>query len=81
MKEMIERTGAIEKLRREFESSVDINIDTINGLYEIIDVLIEQIQNLQKDVQSLADVFVSKAENTKIKVDNLNAIPNKDFYI
>ena len=78
---MIERTGAIEKLRRELESSVDINIDTINGLYEIIDVLIEQIQNLQKDVQSLADVFVSKADNTKIKIDNVKTIPNKDFYI
>ncbi|MHA1967530.1 MAG: hypothetical protein ACW964_06990 [Candidatus Hodarchaeales archaeon] len=78
---MIERTGAIEKLRREFESSVDINIDTINGLYEIIDVLIEQIQNLQKDVQKLADVFVSKVENTKVIADKLNLIPNKDFYI
>lgn len=78
---MIERTGAIEKLRREFESSIDINIDTINGLYEIIDVLIEQIQNLQKDVQKLADVFVLKAEDTKVLIDNVNSIPNNDFYI
>ena len=78
---MIERTGVIEKLRFELESSVDTNIDTINGLYEIIDVLIEQIQILQKDVQKLTDVFIDKAENNKNLIEKVRGIPNREFYI
>ena len=59
---MSEKTGAIQKLRYELENSVDTNIDSINGLYEIVDVLIEQIQILQQDVNKLANIFIKKAE-------------------
>ncbi|MFX0086160.1 MAG: hypothetical protein ACFFAU_10810 [Candidatus Hodarchaeota archaeon] len=78
---MIERTGAIEKLRHEFENSVDTNIDTINGLYEIIDVLIEQIQILQKDVQKLTDVFIYKADNKKNVIEEVSSEAKREFYI
>ncbi len=76
-----ERTGAIQKLRHELENSVDTNIDSINGLYEIVDVLIEQIQILQQDVNKLANIFIKKAEENKELVDKINNIPNKEIYI
>jgi len=78
---MSERTGAIQKLRHELENSVDTNIDSINGLYEIVDVLIEQIQILQQDVNKLANIFIKKAEENKELVDKINNIPNKEIYI
>ncbi len=78
---MNERTGAIEKLRYELENSVDINIDTINGLYELVDVLIDQIQALQHDVKTLADILVGKAERSKETIDKINNIQNKEIYI
>jgi len=78
---MSERTGAIQKLRHELENSVDTNIDSINGLYKIVDVLIEQIQILQQDVNKLANIFIKKAEENKELVDKINNIPNKEIYI
>ncbi len=78
---MNERTGAIEKLRYELESSVDINIDTINGLYELVDVLIEQIQALQNDVKTLAEILVGKAEVSKETIEKINSMPNKEIYV
>lgn len=78
---MSERTGAIQKLRYELENSVDTNIDSINGLYEIVDVLIEQIQILQQDVNKLANIFIKKTEENKELVDKINNIPNKEIYI
>ncbi len=78
---MIERTGAIEKLRHEFENSVDTNIDTINGLYEIIDVLIEQIQILQKDVQKLTDVLIYKADSKKNSIEGVSSKTKRELYI
>ena len=78
---MNERTGAIEKLRYELENSVDINIDTINGLYELVDVLIEQIQALQNDVKTLAEILVGNAEVSKDTFEKINNIPNKEIYV
>ena len=78
---MIEKTSSIEKLRYELESSVDINIDTINGLYELVDVLIDQIQFLQEDVKALAEILVGKAEISKETITKINNMPNKEIYI
>ncbi|MHA2226235.1 MAG: hypothetical protein ACXAC8_13585 [Candidatus Hodarchaeales archaeon] len=78
---MNERTSNIEKLRYELESSVDINIDTINGLYELVDVLIEQIQFLQEDVKALAEILVGKTELSKETINKINNMPNKEIYI
>ncbi len=78
---MIEKTSSIEKLRYELESSVDINIDTINGLYELVDVLIDQIQYLQEDVKALAEILVGKAEISKETITKIDIMPNKEIYI
>ena len=78
---MKEKTSIYEKLRYELENSVDINISTINSLYEVVDVLIDVIQDLQKDVKNIKELISIDVIKAEKLIEKVNSIPNKEIYV